>query len=467
MRKKFTKGASTISSLISSTVQEQVEPVDTHKLSQTKQTLDIEISNHNHTKYQLSVKEAELTKHLKQYGKIVNEADNEHNTLTSSINNLTQELATEIDDHAQSEHALRKLEEQLESLQLDHNKQVKENKALKEALENSEELTERYRIITNATKQELCNSEIKLAKAANSDNGILNSKVKELEGTVTGKNRIISLLKDQAKISLREISDLRQKLDGVEMSEFKTPQLGTPPAPMNQSGTVSMINTMKSPTETVTGKTNTHAHKPESDTTESMKATDLNDNLPPILSTKPPLDSESSDSDSKHSDLDTSTPEYSTHLDPYHSFNPESFCNNCDKEIEDTDMELPSPIYQPEFIYECPSPWLHYGYCFSCLEMARFKSSERGQGSVILEHIAQCPGLLDQCWDGFHEDHIKHYTEKENDLAHKTSTQPSEQQNDTNDTVDVKQTSVHNHCACSDFFCTCSDMLHAHAPTPP
>ena len=177
VRKNFTKVSSSTSPLIPSNVQESIEPIDTNKLSQTKQTLDQEISNHNHTKYQLSVKDAELSKLLKQYGKIVNEANIEHIKLTSSINNLTQELATEIDDHAQSEQALRKLEEKLESHHLDLNKQAKENKALKKALEHSEHETARYRNLTTATNEELCKSEVKPSLASNSDNVILNLRI--------------------------------------------------------------------------------------------------------------------------------------------------------------------------------------------------------------------------------------------------------------------------------------------------
>jgi hypothetical protein len=98
--------------------------------------------------------------------------------------------------------------------------------------------------------------------------------------------------------------------------------------------------------------------------------------------------------------------------------------------IDDLDMKLPPPIYEPNFVHECPSPWLHFGYCFACFEVARFRSSERGQGNEIIEHITQCPGLVDQCFDGYHEDHIKLYTERENEMAHK-SPQSSTKQNNT------------------------------------
>jgi hypothetical protein len=48
--------------------------------------------------------------------KLVNKANNADIKQTSSITKLTQELATEIDDHAQSEQALRRLELKVETL---------------------------------------------------------------------------------------------------------------------------------------------------------------------------------------------------------------------------------------------------------------------------------------------------------------------------------------------------------------
>ena len=42
------------------------------------------------------------------------------------------------------------------------------------------------------------------------DVAVLEAKVTDLEGTITGKDRLISLLKDQAQLSLIEITKLRQ-----------------------------------------------------------------------------------------------------------------------------------------------------------------------------------------------------------------------------------------------------------------
>jgi hypothetical protein len=500
MRKKFTKESSSSSSLISSSVKDENEPLDTNKSSQTKQTLDREVTNHNHTKYQLSVKEAELSKLAKQYEKIVNEASSEHINLTSSITNLTHELATEIDDHAQSEQAIRRLEEKVDTLHLDLNKQAKENKALKDALANSEQTAAHYHNLTNTINEKLCKSEFKLADAANADSGVLNARIIELEGTVTGKNRIISLLKDQATLSLRKISDLGQKLINAETSNSKnlhtitvphpaqpdlpahalqsdtsphvlqvgtpvqdapqagssshlsqlgtpqlgtpqlgTPQLGTPQLGTPQLGTaVSNVRHLDSSSLTDTVEhPDTLTHKSESQKNELKKVADINDNLPPKpgsnLPTKSSPDDVASDSSSSHSGSDECTPVQITHLDP------ETFCNNCHNKIDDLNMELPSPIYEPNFIHECPSPWLHFGYCSACLEVARFRSSERGQGNEIIEHITHCPVLVDQCFDGEHEEYVKLYTEKQNEGALASSQSSSQQNATTDDDVELPQ----------------------------
>ena len=123
---KFTKG-------FSYTTSSSTFSADTNKLSHYthNQVSEIENAKHNYTKHQLSEKEAELSKLTKHYEKLLNEAIIEHIKLSSSINKLTQELATEIDENAQSELALRRLEEKVETVQIDLKKEAKKNKALK------------------------------------------------------------------------------------------------------------------------------------------------------------------------------------------------------------------------------------------------------------------------------------------------------------------------------------------------
>ena len=99
-----------------------------------------------------------------------------------------------------------------------------------------------------------------------------------------------------------------------------------------------------------------------------------------------------------------------------HSKNSEKFCQNCKNEIpDDIDVSVPSPVYFYDFLAECPSPWLHYGYCTPCLVMARFNNK-----TSITNHIAQCPAFLDQCWEGEHESLIAEYEQKEAELGKNT-----------------------------------------------
>ena len=117
--------------------------------------------------------------------------------------------------------------------------------------------------------------------------------------------------------------------------------------------------------------------------------------------------------------LESSTPSYipNTSLSPSQpsspgpddSRNSETFCQNCKNELsDDLNVTIPPPVYFYDFLAECPSPWLHYGYCTPCLVVARFTNN-----TSIIQHIARCPALLDQCWDGEHEDLISEYKEKE------------------------------------------------------
>ena len=104
---------------------------------------------------------------------------------------------------------------------------------------------------------------------------------------------------------------------------------------------------------------------------------------------------------------------FTTFITSSFSRNSETFCQNCKNELpDDFNVILPSPIYFYDFLAECPSPWLHYGYCTPCLVVARFTNN-----TSITEHIARCPALLNQCWDGEHEDLISEYKEKEAELA--------------------------------------------------
>jgi chromosome segregation ATPase len=72
---------------------------------------------------------------------------------TSNITKLTQELSTEIDDHAESEQELRRLEEECETLSLKLDKQGIENKALTDNIASSEEDIAHYQKLSQSINQ--------------------------------------------------------------------------------------------------------------------------------------------------------------------------------------------------------------------------------------------------------------------------------------------------------------------------
>ena len=481
IRKKFTKGFSPItsSSTVSLSSSSTSDSAGANKFSR-----DTPASETDTAKYQLLVKEAELSMLRKSYEKLVIESKNEHSKLTSSVNKLTQELASEIDDHAESEQALRRLEEKHETVKMELEKKAKENKALKDDISSCEEEVARYQRTSISINESLAQTQIKLAEAHNAEAGILTSKVHELEGTVSGKNRIISLLKDQAVIAEKENSILKAKLNELQLSlnhksnptqtspscnptqvsptcnpvqvfTSYNPAQVSPPCNPNQvsRSTITALeicklyfpDTQTSQSNTSNGTSNdqkvladTFIDEHNSDTSpndqiasgdilvdeinyeidEATKDTDINDNIAPNpgINIHPefPQLAEASNTDSSRSSQ--SSPSL---IDVT---NPEQFCSNCHKkpENDDIDMDLPPPVYEPNFVHDCPSPWLHYGYCTACLEVARFESLQRGQGNAIIEHIAQCPGLIDYAWPSEHEKYIQMCTDRENEIQTKS-----------------------------------------------
>ena len=137
--------------------------------------------------------------------------------------------------------------------------------------------------------------------------------------------------------------------------------------------------------------------------TESEKhKLDLNENKPPS-SSHLHLSTPKSNTRAPCSSSNQSSP------GPYYRTSPNEYCQNCKNEISDkADIQLPCPVQYFDFITECPSPWLHYGYCTPCLEAARLRSP-----TEIIEHITQCEALVGQCWENQHENHIKHYQHTE------------------------------------------------------
>ena len=419
IRKKFIKGFSpttpTITSLSTSSGTFSPSPSTTSSAGLSKISSDTSASDQvkadlNHTK-------AELSKLKKSYEKLASETRIEHSKLTSAVNKLTEELATEIDDHARSEHALRSLEEKNETVMNELDKQANENKALRKNISDYEETVAHYQTFSQSLNHSLTQTQEKLTEAHNTEAGILRSKILELEGTVSGKNRIISLLKDQAVISSTEISDLKSKLNALQLSQnyHSTPTQASPPCNPSLSDTNASqpdAHTPQSNILTLTPSTlhklcdihnhtvsaSTHISQPvtstgmvgdhkaitdpvndehNSDTShgtlntlgnqiipgdtltddlvhKEINDTDINDNLAPNTTEYFHPLPQSSDDEA----WDALDPDSHSNTSHTSSIDPLTHCKNClnKPENDDINMDLPPPIYELNFICECPSP---------------------------------------------------------------------------------------------------------------
>ena len=329
-------------------------------ISKLREALNNEIADHNATKNELSHTESEAEKLVEYINKI--NSKEEHST--SMIHTLQIELAEEADGHSKSEHALQQLEGKMENLQLELQEKVNH---VARVIEEKEALTDKLEDAEQA--------------------------MRELENTVKEKNSVVSLLKDQIKLSKNEILKLHQT------QSISAPP-GTPLSSLSQTCTPPGISHIGTDLRTTHEGSNNNL------------SSDKHCNMSPKNSS-----SRSSSSDSLATPSRISPPgtmisgTQSSIKSPHYRRNCEKYCQNCKNEVsEDLDIEIPSPIYFYDFLSECPSPWLHYGYCRPCLEVAR------SSGSQITQHIAQCPAFIDQCWDGEHETLITHYenTESEN-----------------------------------------------------
>ena len=82
--------------------------------------------------------------------------------------------------------------------------------SLHEKLEDAEQEIENSHELIKKLNAKTLQYEFKQAELASMDAAVLHAKVTDLEGTITGKDRLISSLKDQAQLSPREITKLRQ-----------------------------------------------------------------------------------------------------------------------------------------------------------------------------------------------------------------------------------------------------------------
>ena len=391
-----------------------------------------EISNHILTKRELSERKEELAKAVDINNYNIEDSRIQHFNQVETISKLTAELEQEVDDHAQSEAESRKLENKLEEHQIQLEKSSKdieaiteEKESLSERLEDAEQEINNSRNVIKNLNEQLLHYEMKQAELASLDTYLLKAKVQELEGTITGKDNIISLLKNQASSSLKEIGKLRQislqsassdipplsQSENLDHDTLLHSHLHLSESCLSQATQVLSSSSSQSSLKAfLSYTTNSHLEKKET--------IDHNSNMPLNTSTEksPPL-ATGSDESSPNLTHDW-TESYSQHSSPYtpDSKNSEKFCQNCKNEIpDDIDVYQPSPVYFYDFLAECPSPWLHYGYCTPCLVMARFINK-----TSIIEHIKQCPAFLDKCWEGEHESLIDEYEQKEAELGKNT-----------------------------------------------
>ena len=305
LRKKFTKEcASRRPQQVSQVSRECQESSESQaKIFQLQEALKLEISRHEQTKHQLYLKDKELEKSCDINNMNIEESRKTHHNQITIMAKLTDDLAREVDEHAESENELRKMEEKVENLHTKLEEEVKQrediterNEQLKEKLEDAEQATDNYSTMLSDLNKKLLHYEFKLADLASLDTAVLKARVKELEGIVEGKTRIISLLKHQAELSLKEISHLRQNRTSSPPSDT-TLQSHDQPAHLHSSQSCSTFDTSglmtacsSSSSQIFTppaGISQLGTHSPTTFTDESKSAqeklenVDKNDNQPP------------------------------------------------------------------------------------------------------------------------------------------------------------------------------------------
>ena len=181
------------------------------------QLLQEEIAHHNRTRKELAQKDEELGRAVDANNQNVEESRIQYFRQVETITKLTDELAKEEEEHAQAEHALRSLELKVEKLESRLEKESKDNRAyveekesLQEKLEDTEQEIENSHKLIRNLNEKILHFEFKQAELNSLDATVLKVKVTELEGIIKGKNQIISELTDQTKLSLKEITTLRQ-----------------------------------------------------------------------------------------------------------------------------------------------------------------------------------------------------------------------------------------------------------------
>ena len=134
VRKKFTKEYSPSQH---TSEQDTVDCKDT-----LAQLLQEEIANHNLTRQELAQKDEQLGIAVDANNQNIEESRHQHFLQVNTINNLTEDLAQEVAEHTQAEHAIRKLEEKLENLETRLEKEVKDKQDKSEEIESLHEKLE-------------------------------------------------------------------------------------------------------------------------------------------------------------------------------------------------------------------------------------------------------------------------------------------------------------------------------------
>ena len=108
--------------------------------------LQEEIANHNLTRQELAQKDEQLGRAVDVNNQNIQESREQHFRQVNTINELKDDLAQEVDEHNQSEHALRKLEEEVKHLKDKLEKETQDKKikmveieSLHEKLEDAEQ----------------------------------------------------------------------------------------------------------------------------------------------------------------------------------------------------------------------------------------------------------------------------------------------------------------------------------------
>ena len=350
VRKKFTKEYTPTQATIKKHQAPELNNnvVDMSKYEDILTKLHEEISNHILTKQELCQREEELSQSVDANNANIEDSRMTHFRQIETISKLTDDLAQEVDDHAQSEAALRKLEEKVEILNAELEKANNSSKAIAEEKESLQE------------------------------------RLKDAQEEIDKSNKVIVNLEKKL---------LHHKV--------------------NQTGTPRHAHLSNKSSSSSSGLKGVSVLQSDTDSKTLTSTVDLNCNLPHEKSLHKTL---GSDFSSTHLSSRGHTTEtlLNKSLTPPHASprrDNEKYCQNCKNKLpEDLNISLPPPIYFHNFLAECPSPWLHHGYCKKCLVAARFINS-----TIITEHIAQCPAILDQCPDVEHKLLIAEYIEKEND----------------------------------------------------